>query len=122
MSRALRWKKWNRWNALPVLSIPKNCCLPFTVPLFHLLALPIPKNYQKEFSLNLPPLSQLFHSLRWNRWNTLPVYLFTKKMSHFIYYSSIPSLPIPKNHQKECSLNYNRILCITYQIFSTGER
>ena len=32
-------------------------------------------------------------------------YLFPK-MSHSIYYSSIPSLPIPKNYQKECNLTH----------------
>ena len=58
-------------------------------------------------SINTIPALQLFHSLGWNRWNTLPVLPIHKKMLHSICYSSIPPLPIPKNYQKECSLNFS---------------
>ena len=33
---SLRWNRQNRWNTLPVLPISKKCCIPFTIPLFHL--------------------------------------------------------------------------------------
>ena len=36
-------------------------------------------------------------------------------MLHSIYYSSIPSLPIPKNYQKECSPSvYHPLICHSY--------
>ena len=36
----LWWNRQNRWNTLPVLPIPKKCCIPFTIPLFHLFLFP----------------------------------------------------------------------------------
>ena len=140
---------WNRWNTLPVLPIPKKCCIPFTIPLFHLFIFewiyltnffcyrienswgftykilghvgPLGENLrphsfwdfsgrgiagisipnstysvqmeQKSFysgikvqsssksitTIQLFLLFQLFHSLGWNRWNTLPVLPIPKK-------------------------------------------
>ena len=33
---SLRWNRRNRQNTLPAQPIPKNCHIPFTIPLFHL--------------------------------------------------------------------------------------
>ena len=33
---SLRWNRRNRWNTLPAQPIPKNCYIPFTIPLFRL--------------------------------------------------------------------------------------
>ena len=57
---------------------------------------------------NRSPLFQLLDSLRWNRqntWNTLPVLPIHKNCYiPLTLISSIPPLPISKNHQKEFSL------------------
>ena len=44
---------------------------------------------------------------------------YSQKLSHSIYYSSIPSLPIPKNRQKGCSLSLtfeliNTCICVSF--------
>ena len=44
--RSLRWNRRNRWNTLPALPIPKKCCIPFTIPLLHLLFSKIVKGMQ----------------------------------------------------------------------------
>ena len=51
---SLGWNKWNRWNTLPALPIPKKCCIPFTIPLFHLFLFPkIIKRNTVLLSLNI---------------------------------------------------------------------
>ena len=50
-------------------------------------------NLSRLFQLFL--LFQLFHSLRWNIL-TISSSTYSQKLSHLIYYSSIPPLPISK--------------------------
>ena len=49
---SLRWNRRNRWNTPPAQPIPKNCHIPFTIPLFHLFLFPkiVNRNAVLDFS------------------------------------------------------------------------